>query len=1213
METARPAVLIVPVDVAAFCVGQVDAHSTSALAGAQVDFRNQTTDKRRAFIGENVTHDLSEDARIPLEKGVHLHWALPDALTHSQADGGTLAFPPVPNRWLVSRITIAGATASIASWVVESDALLADHPPGQTSITLPVKPRSPTDQNFRYVGRHSPAKSYVVEAAATATATFTAHAGRPLCAVSNGTPSFASFYPNCRSVFGFWDEGVPATAELMYVVTGWHEDPRHDPATLATARKPLHKTHRWVASSDVAPAATLYSGLVQSVAWDAGQAYISRASQAPIAADVAIGANPAEAMAACFAAATGGAGSTFEQLLNALQFGLLKAFVQPQGDQRAKLDDALHEKEFAIIDAGLIYTITAAGSSDAQDDAIDLPLALADALNELNILRQQYDRNQATLAEYRWQLFADWYRLFEPASDDSRNAAYQRASGRYAQWEALNQASLQIAADHKSKLATVNAMLTGTGLALKALPAPRYWQPAEPAVLVRSPDLAYPSRYGGDGAHTSDGTLVCRTAAQLLSAVKVGGTTVEASTFAPTLNAALPHVDVLAALVSEACLLNTALVGAKTGQNPAALQPALGALLAGGKQSVYQATGTPPSPLAVRWWNGNPWLPMFLSWQVDILPVQETVQAGTLRSYPASFFAASYRVDPGLPSLVCYQPSGNPINPGSGNFDIVVNGASLLSPAPARHFAKQLTDHVATHSDQQLSKIIAFLGGDTTLVQPLSGFTRALIMRQQTVQLPVATTPDSLYAQLTDLVRPIIGNANAVAPLLEGYFDPIRAGYMKVRKLQAVDVFGQRRDITFSGVTCASSMVATVDKKTYPSVAYLAPRVSQPARLLWNWIAAGSAALDEMNAHPASSPVCGWLMPQHLALGFFLYDQQGKPLGNLTLNGDKTSIQWQSAPGDDATINRPIEDVLADAHPQLLALGKALRHGTIQFFTNFWKAVDTVHGSINPALLSENSGLAVLVGRPVALVQALLRLELRGPPALNQGWAAVSEDDTDNGLTAVQFPVILGDIDRMDDGLIGYFLQAEDKSRYAFGTFFTAGASGPGANGVVQPTQGTITLTAAPKLGATVPPKLDGCTAKVLMLVDPRARVHATTGILPTQTLQIPPDQSSGALSTLEMSFPAGPVLRGASGLAIPIPKKVGFAVAFVEETKIGGTAAWTVDPAISVPTQGRSGPTHRNSSTKAGCGSIPSSSSSACSTGRDARLCKPARPTRCP
>src|SRR5207245_7028546 len=62
--------------------------------------------------------------------GVHLHWALPDALTHgrqpSQAGAQTgPEFPLIPNRWMVQRISRKPQSNEIAAraWVVDSDFL----------------------------------------------------------------------------------------------------------------------------------------------------------------------------------------------------------------------------------------------------------------------------------------------------------------------------------------------------------------------------------------------------------------------------------------------------------------------------------------------------------------------------------------------------------------------------------------------------------------------------------------------------------------------------------------------------------------------------------------------------------------------------------------------------------------------------------------------------------------------------------------------------------------------------------------------------------------------------------------------------------------------------------------------------------------------------------------------------------------------------------
>jgi hypothetical protein len=121
-----------------------------------------------APISEALLSQPFDDRGLFLQPGVHLHWALPDALTQGISErvqvpgqgrrpgeagangvgsGTTITFPAVPNRWLIIRTAKNGAQKK---WVVESDFL---HPPDQTehpaAITYPYKdPRSPTDSSL---------------------------------------------------------------------------------------------------------------------------------------------------------------------------------------------------------------------------------------------------------------------------------------------------------------------------------------------------------------------------------------------------------------------------------------------------------------------------------------------------------------------------------------------------------------------------------------------------------------------------------------------------------------------------------------------------------------------------------------------------------------------------------------------------------------------------------------------------------------------------------------------------------------------------------------------------------------------------------------------------------------------------------------------------------------------------------------------------------
>ena len=83
------------------------------------------------------------------------------------------------------------------------------------------------------------------------------------------------------------------------------------------------------------------------------------------------------------------------------------------------------------------------------------------------------------------------------------------------------------------------------------------------------------------------------------------------------------------------------------------------------------------------------------------------------------------------------------------------------------------------------------------------------------------------------------------------------------------------------------------------------------------------------------------------------------------------------------------------------------------------------------------------MGRPIAVVRAVVNLELRGQPAINQDWNVFRTDierdlkreltqagrdggtDPPNAkltpLKGVRFPIRLGDDYQLNDGLVGYW------------------------------------------------------------------------------------------------------------------------------------------------------------------------------------------------
>ncbi|HEY5742200.1 MAG TPA: hypothetical protein VIS99_06640, partial [Terrimicrobiaceae bacterium] len=203
-----------------------------------------------ANLSEEILSQPFQDRSLQLTAGIHLHWALPDGLTRGlqqknaldQEGDKSIVFPPVPNRWLITRTD----GTERKQWIVESDYL---HPPGQSrkqsAVSYPFLNKSHS-QPFRYLGRK-------LSLSAWRNQDTTAEYLEKLTAVGYGEPTFAAFYPNCLSVFGFHDDAPPRSLRgVQYDVVGWYSKPEQDclrSRVLSDASdkyKALKEVYQWV-------------------------------------------------------------------------------------------------------------------------------------------------------------------------------------------------------------------------------------------------------------------------------------------------------------------------------------------------------------------------------------------------------------------------------------------------------------------------------------------------------------------------------------------------------------------------------------------------------------------------------------------------------------------------------------------------------------------------------------------------------------------------------------------------------------------------------------------------------------------------------------------------------------------------------------------------------------------------------------------------------
>lgn len=1179
--------LIVPIDLTALCVGQPDCATPASLAPlADFALLPQANGSAAPYLTTDVTAAAGPfSGEVYFTPGVYLHWALPDALTSGDGTGDQLSFPAVPDRWLLSRIlqdtSTTPATATVTSWVIESDRLTTPTP-GQAppQPTVPLADPSATP-NYMGIGASFPLSGW---------GETTADRLEPLTALGYGEPTFASYFPNCATVFGYVDtladvaDYDPAGSTLTYQVSGWYADPSDDPLGAGTAQ-PNAVTAQW--SYTGAPTQTVLSGMVTGVAWNAATPYLT---DAPGPLTVAVAASAPEALSAMMASVLQGAEfQGAESLLNALQFGLLG----PAGTigSLAEFEQDVQAAGFGTLPAGTTWAVVPASSAGGDQDTgripseVTLDPALAAQLDALNTAQAGVDALTRQLQALQWQLFTDWNKylvvLYQGSATgtlDDQGPAVQTylqnevdAIGAIAAPQTGTLATAQAAVDAQAQ--ALSAALPA-GFTLLATPAASFQQPHDPVLLLAGPDVTPVGRYGNDGADSADGLLPCRTDDALVSSLTLGAGVVTGSAQVAVDGAALPALAALPAgtpgSVLQACMqeafflcapLQPSLLGAVAAaggdDNPAVLDPSdtlsalqsgAAAFLAGEGTGLLAYGGTAPDALLLNAWTGTPWLPLMLQYEVEFTPVQAVVPQDATEGYQPDFLTSQFAL--AAESLDLTYTGAAP----SGGAQ-VYSGTIVLTDRAGYDLAQAIQSYTTAVPDPELTDLLPQVQSLQQLSQGLGGLTQSMLMQQMTLQVPVADPFADFDQAFVQAVGAAVAGQTVVAPMPDDSFNPIRTGTFAIQRLRLVDVFGRWKDYPAPQVVVSQGLAPPSGLSLPAGTAFLPPRIAQPARLLFDWVSAEDREV-ETNTHPATSPVIGIIVPNFLDRSLLVYTASGTPLVVLAPGGSQ--VNATPAPGGAYPMDTQLSTVLDGQNADLAAFVSATAGASLDDFTALLDAVQTALASTLPAAFRQSAGLAVLTGNPLVLARAALGLDLAGPPATDESWTSFAASvlngaaPNDFGWSAVNFPVVLGAADDLQDTLVGYFLEPGGVTDYT--TLYVPGATAAG--GVQPPALDTVTLL--PGSGGTA-------ATTVLMLLDPRGTVHATSGVLPVQPLQIPPDQYAAALAALSLSFTAGPVLTGVAGIATPrmVAPQVGSGSwSWVAES--GG--AWVTQPLASAP-----------------------------------------------
>jgi hypothetical protein len=1166
------------------------------------------------FLGyQQLAADMWQESKCPYQPGVHLRWALPDGIAQgSAADGGEPDYIQVPDRWAIVRLSGAESQTEppgIRAWMVESD-FVSETPAGTTQ--WPVMPttsdRTPASfQYVRYVGRQLDFRSWP----STAAASYLGDLHAKLTAVGYGSATFAAYYPVCSSVFGFVDDlsdfpGASAgnSVQLTYLVAGWYFDPAAD--VLSGHANTNSEPHRWqdrMASLRWAwydetpdgdappppvpqPTSTIIHGFVSQVTWTGPGTRYGYGHGRSVSPKLAVGSSSLDALAAVLAANPSGDldGAELERLLVAFQNDILSIYDKDADAATivSELDELLHAASFGSRSTGTVYEIrradanapaSAAPSGDAAA-AIALPGDLGDQLTAINRLQSAADTTAAELTSHRQQYFYVWHKRADSVAVD--DAVLPRIAGNItAATESLRDLTAQVDGAKKAIKDSLARYLPGYELVPRS--GARYWCPSDISLLVTNAGRTF--RQGEDGQYSQTGNLPCRVTGDTLTALRLtpaDGNPVLIQTDEITADVPPHAADAasrrfdkaispdLGALLLETVLLDPDLamyLAGKFGQNAGVSVAALAASIRACQAINWNAPadqtlpdlsgyrGRTPCPAAVTYWlsgdgtPGNPWVPIMMQWQLAWYPAYQSGPGvpGALQAW--SFDGTDYRLDPG------YQPPAEPVS--------TLDGITVVTPTPVWNLQRRLVDYNIARPDNPdsaaIEELISALSTIDVLSQNAGGANLSLTMLDQTLQLPPISRDTGGLAEAADggTVVDLIDRRYETAPwaaarLAVNQYFPIRAGHVRVTRVNVVDAFGQFVSLPDDAVrnpTVSTQLASAVEGQHVQ----LRPRLSQHARLLLSFVSAADDAVVT-GPDPATTPVCGWLIVNHLDQSLLLSSARGAVLGKLRLDARQLRVLWDSDPVPGSAEDAPAWPI---ANPHL----RALRAGLLQLAgADFWHLLsylEQVEEKINPPGSQVNSKVAALMGMPIAVVRAGLQIQLDGAPVHDQSEA--TDKPEDHGYSEIGYPIALGDLSQLDDGLFGYFTPpAGAGSRPTFGD----GAFGDEANGdgtdygtlyvpgggdvsswtghfMVQPDPDRSPVRLAPYANGE-----PAAPAYVTLLMDPRLAVKARTGVLPAKAVTLPVQDTSAVLASHELFLQSNPVLTSAREFAMPHPAK---------------------------------------------------------------------------
>ncbi|WP_166922470.1 hypothetical protein [Flavobacterium poyangense] len=1106
-----------------------------------LDLGPQLKNYDQSILGNVLQPDTNQE--VTLKKGIHLHWTLPKALKHSFVkENEETKFPYVPNRWMIIRVqTSKGITAMPSRiWMIKSDEknALKSNETAPNWIVL-----KDNKLDFSNLGK-----------AVEWSSDYTEETEQPiLTGVGALNPYFASFYLSSKNVFGFHDDmkEVEANTTFTYVVAGWYSDPTVDPigsgnfnaGTDADAEQKRVSDwfkQQWKCDQEAYPDSCLLHASIHSVQWNADV----RSGVPDGEVQVYAGNTAVEALSAQIIKSSGKEKSGLEELMNALQYQLLDDNRNEPGLKSIQTE--IHKRGFTPKNRGFIWEIVRAEATDQdleskQEERAHFPenssiLSEFNALNQTQIICNRINQEVASLQQEYYFL---WYKEARKTVRNAKVKDFDYVALRAALLDQLVAKKVErdaLNTETRQQVASLKMYKELSGeqaeFELKEKLEDRFWEPNDPVLLFCGSGIGDTAK---PGFQISDKEIFCRTEEQLLTKlylnVPYNATVIPVSIPATAFDVPkvkeLDHENIpfegVKALVYETLLLDQALsvdialaayTEAQLEEGKDKKSPVIKSfaktVVAKQLKPDYDEKEKAHEPFSITKWS-QAWSPLFMVWEADYISNTPNIRELDLIENTDQWKLQD-RLHFKMQSAV-----------GTGQ-SIPVNGISPFSSSVFANLKRVLPD-----------SIVNKYGNLNLVAQALSGLHKILVMQSPDIQFPpFQYTSDRINNFATDYLIDqeelnVIGedgyklgcNPGNVNGTDGEVFNPLRSGFIKIKKLLIVDVFGQVKKVIVDKDAANPTITAAVtlrgDLESSGTIIPLPPRIIQPSRLQFNWLNAKDEIIYQ-DTGKTDNPVLGWLVPNYLDKSILVYDGDGKEVLMLRITTDSTKDNGLQLLKSPFPGGHPIPDLAAN--PQLKKLLDMINKGSIA--SGIMDLAYKISANLTGNTALQNNTAALLCGQPLALVRCSIGLELLGSPYNNQRWDKSGKEDI-GGIDTVNFPLAIGDYSMEKEGLVGYFTDVD-------GTAFYTAANAP---------EFIFSSDAFFKKGAIVKLALHQEPLKVTLLMDPSAGVHLATGILPTKQVTLFDHNSSRLLSQLNIGFMVAPFIAEKVAPDIPIPTSI--------------------------------------------------------------------------